>query len=369
MAASARAHPLGPEWATQRFRQLGWRLMPLRGFLAATFLYASLQKLANPDYLRAGSPTSAVAQMRALEGSSPIGPILRLSLHAPTLVGLGIAIGELAVATGILFGLWTRLAAVGGMLLSLTFFLTVSWATTPYYYGSDIVFVFAWSVFAMCGSGGVLSLDAWIAQRVSGQTSPADRSVDQVRRQVLVGARSAALLAGVAAVLGSATALIGRAAGGTDSSASTTFPLPRRSRPPQPSGSTTPRSPATPAGSATPGQPAGSGAGPSAGGSAEGVLLGAASAVPIGSGRSFTDPASGQPAWLLRPSASTVRAFTAVCTHAGCTVSFDGPANEFVCPCHGGRYSAVDGAVLGGPPPAPLSRIPAHIVNNEIRVD
>src|SRR5947208_615975 len=83
--------------------------------------------------------------------------------------------GELAVAAGIIAGLWTRLAAVGGMLLSLTFFLTVSWSTTPYFYGSDLVFIFAWSVFAMCGAGGVLSLDAWIDARATSSTSHRNR--------------------------------------------------------------------------------------------------------------------------------------------------------------------------------------------------
>ena len=185
---------LGADWERDGFRQLGWKLMPLRAFLGVTFVYAALQKLANPNYLRASSPTSVVSQMKALESSSPIGGLLRLSLHAPTLVGLMIAFGELAVAVGVLAGLWTRLAAVGGMLLSLTFFLTVSWATTPYYYGSDIAFLFAWSVLATCGAGGVLSLDAWIEARAAAAAPRVETGVDEVRRKILIGARSTAML-------------------------------------------------------------------------------------------------------------------------------------------------------------------------------
>src|SRR5581483_7244020 len=126
---------VGHQWSQRGFRQPGWMLLPLRGFLGVTFTYAGLQKLANPTYLNPANPSSVVGQMRLLRHVSPIGPLLGLSLHAPTLVGLLIAFGELAVGVGVLLGLWTRLAAVGGMALSLTFLLTVSWRTTPYYYG------------------------------------------------------------------------------------------------------------------------------------------------------------------------------------------------------------------------------------------
>jgi thiosulfate dehydrogenase [quinone] large subunit len=285
--------------------------------------------------------------MKALESSSPVGALLRLSLHAPTLVGILIALGELAVALGILAGLWTRLAAVGGMLLSLTFFLTVSWSTTPYYYGSDIAFLFAWSVFALSGAGGVLSLDAWIDARAATAASSDERMVDELRRKILIGARSTALLAGVAAVLGGATAAIGRAAGGTRGGARQTLTTgsPR-----------TAPSPASPSPHATRHR-------------APGTALAPVSAVPVGEGRQFTDPASGQPAWLLRPSGHKVAAFSAVCTHAGCTIGYDPNTAEFVCPCHGGRFSARTGAVIAGPPPTPLAKSPARVVNNEIRVD
>lgn len=365
MAPTSRPHPLGPDWESEGFRQLGWRLMPLRLFLGVTFLYAALQKLANPNYLKPSSPSSVMAQMKALESTSPIGPLIRLSLHAPTFVGLLIAIGELAVALGILAGLWTRLAAIGGMLLSLTFFLTVSWNTTPYFYGSDIVFVFAWSVFVACGAGGVLSLDAWVDARAERERRwAAAGPVDAARRRILIGARSAALLAVVGGVLGGATAVIGRAAAGNGTSGlsglapgaqPTTAPR-RRRRTSQP-GPTAPPSTSSTTRTHKPAK------------RPSGTALSPVSAVPVGQGRQFNDPASGQPAWLLRPSSASVLAFSAVCTHAGCTVGYDPSADQFVCPCHGGRYSAQTGAVISGPPPTPLRQIPARIVNNEIRVD
>ncbi len=159
------ADRLGPVWSA-RLSRPGYLLLPLRLFLGITFCYAGLQKLAEsrPTSIRTVRPRSR-AQMQALKSQSPIGPLLSLSAHAPTLVGLLIALGELAVGIGALLGLLTRIAALGGALLALTFFLTVSWATTPYYYGSDIVFLFAWSVLIAFGAGGVLSLDSWLRDR------------------------------------------------------------------------------------------------------------------------------------------------------------------------------------------------------------
>jgi thiosulfate dehydrogenase [quinone] large subunit len=176
----------------------------------------------------------------------------------------------------------------------------------------------------------------------------------------VVGARSATLLALFGGVLAGMTALIGRAAGGTKHGGRQALSV----DPPSPTASASrhrrhQQAAVRQANSAPPTQQA----------QPSGTALAPASAVPVGQGRTFTDPKSGQPAWLLRPSSSQVLAFSAVCTHAGCTVQYDSGNNEFVCPCHGGTYSARTGAVTGGPPPSPLAQIPARIVNGEIRVD
>lgn len=394
------AWAVGPQWAQLGVRQPGWRILPLRGFLAVTFIYAGLQKLANPAYLNPSNHSSVVGQIQLLRHASPIGPLLGLSLHAPTLVGLLIAFGELAVGVGVLVGLWTRFAAVGGMLLSLTFFLTVSWSTTPYYYGSDIGFFFAWSFLAGLGAGGVLSLDGWLhsrARQLSGlRATPATFAVDARRlhalcsrdnacglrpdsgcsqltkcplfggegrgradvatgvdrRRLLLGARAAAIVAIATVGAGAATALLGRLAGGTGTSH------------PDALTGTTARSRRHHGPVNNPG-PSGSGAN----GSASGVVIGSASAVPVGQAARFTDPASGGPAWLVHPRANSFAAFSAVCTHAGCPVGYDASSMEFVCPCHGGTFDAKTGRVLAGPPPRPLPSIPVHVVNGKVRVD
>src|SRR5271156_3588686 len=95
------------------FTQSGWALLPLRAFLGVTFCFAGLQKLANPNFFNANSPSSIQAQLIASERFSPLAPLLGHLFRFATPIGVLIALGELAVGLGTLLGLWTRVAAVG----------------------------------------------------------------------------------------------------------------------------------------------------------------------------------------------------------------------------------------------------------------
>jgi len=94
----------------------------------------------------------------------------------------------------------------------------------------------------------------------------------------------------------------------------------------------------------------------------------AANQVAVGGGTLFTDPNTGGPAYALQPSAGSFLAFSAVCTHAGCTVGYQGSSDEFVCPCHGSVYNAQTGAVINGPAPLPLPKIAIADSNGELYV-
>jgi thiosulfate dehydrogenase [quinone] large subunit len=83
------------------------------------------------------------------------------------------------------------------------------------------------------------------------------------------------------------------------------------------------------------------------------VKLAPASRLGNGQAAEYRDPATGQPDILIRQPDGSLNAFSAVCTHAGCTVGYQG--GEIVCPCHGGVYSATTGAVISGPPPQALA--------------
>ncbi|MEV7648531.1 Rieske (2Fe-2S) protein [Arthrobacter sp. NPDC089319] len=83
-------------------------------------------------------------------------------------------------------------------------------------------------------------------------------------------------------------------------------------------------------------------------------------------GDSASGEANGQKVLVYRPAEETVEAFSAICTHQGCTVAPAGA--EFHCPCHGSVYSAQDGTVLDGPAPKPLQRFAAAIDGDWITV-
>lgn len=74
---------------------------------------------------------------------------------------------------------------------------------------------------------------------------------------------------------------------------------------------------------------------------------------------------AGASAVLVRKSGGGLVALSAVCTHLGCIVQWEKGKQEFLCPCHGGLYTA-DGAVISGPPPKPLPKLPFTVANDTI---
>lgn len=75
----------------------------------------------------------------------------------------------------------------------------------------------------------------------------------------------------------------------------------------------------------------------------------------------FRYPSEDDPAILLLRPDGELRAFNQKCTHLGCVVYLDADADELVCPCHEGGFSATTGDVLYGPPERPLPRIAVEV--------
>jgi len=141
-----------------------YALLPLRIFLGITFTYAGVDKLTNSAFMHASGSGSIGDLMRSVRDSSAIPALVDMALKNPVGFGYAIAFGELAVGIGMLVGLLSRLAAFGGALISLSLWLTVSWASTPYYYGNDLAYLMAWLPLVLAGAP-VLSLDAAIRAR------------------------------------------------------------------------------------------------------------------------------------------------------------------------------------------------------------
>ncbi len=289
--------------------QPAWIMLPLRGFLAFVFLYAGISKIADRTFLDGSSPTSIHAQVLAVKNSSPIGGLLGPVADHSFAFGLIMAFAELAVGLGVLLGLFTRVAAVGGMLLALSLWLTVSWQANPWYTSADLVYLFAFTP-VLLGGAPVLSLDAWLSQA---RRQHPDVAEDRTRR-ILLGA-------GVA-VLG------GLIAGGSALFRTSPSKKPAAAQPSQ--------------------------------------LLTQAADVPVGGAVQVRDPNTGHQDWVLQLSAGKFTALDATCPHQGCAVNFDSAATGFTCPCHGSRYD-VTGKLLRGPATTGLTPVPVKVTGGEVR--
>jgi thiosulfate dehydrogenase [quinone] large subunit len=149
----------GPRAAAARYA-----LLPLRLFLGATFVYAGLDKLTDPAFLDGAGADSLAATLEGVRATAGARWMVDLALENPEGFGLAIALGEIAVGIGTLLGLWTRVAAVGGAVISATFWLTVSWSSHPYYLGNDLAYLMAWTPLVLAGAPR-LSVDAVLAAR------------------------------------------------------------------------------------------------------------------------------------------------------------------------------------------------------------
>ena len=107
---------------------------------------------------------------------------------------------------------------------------------------------------------------------------------------------------------------------------------------------------------------------PSGGGSHEthapgGQVIAKTSEVAPGTAVKFKD--SGKPAVLVHLENGDFAAYSAVCTHQGCTVAYRN--GQLACPCHGSVFDPANGAqVVNGPAQRPLPEIPVEVRGGEV---
>ncbi|MEU6385454.1 Rieske (2Fe-2S) protein [Streptomyces bauhiniae] len=97
--------------------------------------------------------------------------------------------------------------------------------------------------------------------------------------------------------------------------------------------------------------------------SGDGQALGSVSEIPEGGGKIFT----AEKVVVTQPKKGEYKAFSAICTHQGCTVNkvADGTID---CPCHGSKFHVADGSVAHGPATEPLAAKEIMVHGNTVHL-
>lgn len=292
-----------------------------------TFVYAGLQKISDPGFLQPGATTYIGSQLQGFAAHSPIGFLIQIfALPVPQLAGIGVIAAELVIGALVVVGVATRWAAAAGALLNFVLFLTASWNVQPYFLGSDGIYTVAWITLVLVGDQGLLTVRPLIFGPVQTDTRGRPATTDLSRRRLLIQLGAAGV--GLVWVLG----LLPR---------TRTFQASASSSPTPSAGAT-----ATPSAS------------PSAAATPSGTRIGTLADLQAQGSLTFQDPGTGDPAVAVSLPGGSVVAFDAVCTHAGCTVTYEPNQRLLGCPCHGAEFDPAHGAaVVGGPAPTPLTAI------------
>ncbi|MFF1919370.1 DoxX family membrane protein [Streptomyces sp. NPDC058221] len=185
-----------------RRMNLGVVLLPMRVFLGFISVYAGMGKLCDPVYFDGGDRGSMVKWLTSLHPWALAGPLRDFALSHP--VGAGLTIAFLQVVVGVLtvLGLWQRVAASVGALLSAALLVTVSWRTVAVYDAPDIIYLAAWSPLIIAGAP-VYSVDGRLAGEAWRKLGPRSEIWDLRRRVLRRGGVVASVVVGLTLLIGS----------------------------------------------------------------------------------------------------------------------------------------------------------------------
>ncbi|MCX6425523.1 MAG: Rieske 2Fe-2S domain-containing protein [Actinobacteria bacterium] len=293
---------------TKSWIHQSWSVRLLRLWLGITWTYAGIDKALDGGFLNPDATTYIGKQLAGFAQQSPISPLLNKMIEHATLVGAGTMVGEIAIGLATLFGVLPFLAAIAGAGLSASLWLSSSFHTTPYFLASDTAYLIMWLVFAL-------------------SVMPRKRTISRV----LNVDRRSAIGIGVVGALSIAFAGLGNI-----------FAKPAKIA----------------SGAAKVVTKQGGGAPPNAIAAISDLNVGSALQIKL---------ASGDPGILIRTATDAVCAFSAVCTHQGCTVDYDQVSKELICPCHGARFDPLqNGKAIAGPTRAALTEVPVKISGSYI---
>lgn len=366
-----------------------WILLPLRLFLGVTFIYAGIQKLADPQFFSPSSSRYIGKQIIGFATGSPLHTFLmNVAFPHASFFGYLVAYGEIAIGLGTLVGFLLRPAAFFGMLISLMFFLSASWSVFPYFYGADIVFVFCWITLLLAWpmNTGLPALDElWVIRLLASMSetekktyAPALAFLTGVAEKPVVNTQEYAQVQGKGKPL--------------PASASKRTPQKNRYSAAQSRYAGESRrnfiwgivtgggamvvmawfwNLAHSGGGAVATVPSGNSSSTTTGASSApaaagpGSTIAQVSQVQNNSSVSFTLASSGDPGVLVRLNNGHFVAYDATCTHAGCTVNYDPGSQLLICPCHGAEYDpSKAAAIVQGPAPTPLTGVPINVNNS-----
>ncbi|GAA3478447.1 DoxX family protein [Streptomyces yanii] len=185
-----------------RRMNLGVVLLPMRVFLGFISIYAGMGKLCDPVYFDGGERGSMVKWLTSLHPWGLAEPLRDFALSHP--VGAGLTVAFLQVIVGVLtvLGLWQRVAASVGALLSAALLVTVSWRTVAVYDAPDIIYLAAWSPLVIAGAP-VYSVDGRLAGEAWRRLGPRSAIWDLRRRVLRRGAVVATVVVGLTLLIGS----------------------------------------------------------------------------------------------------------------------------------------------------------------------
>ncbi len=285
-------------WADQ-----SWSVRLLRLWLGITFTYAGIDKALDGGFLNPDATTYIGKQLAGFAQQSPISPLLNKMVEHATLVGAGTMVGEIAIGLATLFGVLPFLAAIAGAGLSAALWLSSTFYVTPYFLAPNTAYLIMWLVFALA-------------------ILPRKRTISRVSNVD----RRGAIGIGVVGVLSIAFAALGNFFAKPAKIASAAAKVATKQ-----------------------------------GGGAPANAIAAISDLNVGTALQIK-LTSGDPGILIRTATDAVCAFSAVCTHQGCTVDYDQASKELICPCHGARFDPLqNGKAIAGPTRAALTEIPVQI--------
>lgn len=102
---------------------------------------------------------------------------------------------------------------------------------------------------------------------------------------------------------------------------------------------------------------------PASGAAVSGRYVIKKSAIPVGGGKVF----AAHKVVVTQPKAGKFKAFSAVCTHQGCTVARVAHGT-IDCPCHGSKFDMTTGRVKSGPATSPLPAKAVKVTGGSITI-